>query len=255
MHAQIAGTFDGREVARFVVRVHARQKVLQHGLGARGARLNAQSAHIGRLKAQFSQCGNWNIPRVGARCQALAVGMAVVPRRALASHAGQPGAQIGGEHAIRLAGLGQHLATFKNHVVFDPHPRPGLGGKRGLNGCVTLQSLGLVVVGSKYCISLQGCGQAGNLVRGDRVASDQPCVRLAGELAHISIQLGHAGLDELHPPVLAGQGVQDAAVKHKHAMHLGAALQGERERGVVGGAQVAPEPDQSSGVNGLHACR
>ena len=88
-----------------------------------------------------------------------------------------------------------------------------------------------------------------------RVASDQPCVRLAGELAHISIQLGHAGLDELHPPVLAGQGVQDAAVKHKHAMHLGAALQGERERGVVGGAQVAPEPDQSSGVNGLHACR
>ena len=255
MHAQVAWALDGGKVARLIVGVHARQKVFEHGLRARGARRNAQRAKIGGLKPDVGQGGHGHVKARRACGQTLAVAVAVVARRARVAHARQPSAQVGRKHAIGLAGLGEHLAPLKNHVVFDADPGHAMGCQRALHLGVSRQRGGLVVVGGKHGLGLQACGQAGNFVRRYRVAHDQASPGISRQGAQISVKLHQTGLDKFDPPVGARQGVQDVAVKHKNAMHLGAGLQRQGERGIVAGAQIAPKPDESGGVSVFHACR
>ena len=151
--------------------------------------------------------------------------------------------------------MGKHFAPLKNHVVFDADPGHAIGCQRGLHLGVTRQRGGFVVVGGKHGLGLQACGQTGDVVRSLRVVHDQTCACFARQRAQVGVKFHQAGLDKFDPPVGARQGVQNAAVKHKHAMHLGAGLQRQGERGVVAGAQVAPKPDESGGVSVFHACR
>jgi hypothetical protein len=58
-------------------------------------------------------------------------------------------------------------------------------------------------------------------------------------------------MDEFHAPILPGQAGQNVGVEHEHGMHLSALPQGVVERGLIVGAQVAPEPDQAIGKLGL----
>ena len=255
VHAQIARALDRRKVARFVVVFHARHKVFEHRLGARCPGRNAQCPQIGRLKPDVRQRGNGPITGGGTRSQATAVGVAVMARWATVAHLRQPGAQVGRKHAVGLAGLGQHLAPLENDMVFDAPPVHTLRGQSACHPCVTCQCSGLVVVGGKHGLGLQAGRQVGDFFRCHRVAHDQARLCLAGQGPQIGVQFHQAGLDKFDAPVSAGQAVQNAAVQHKHAMHLGARLQRKGERGVVGGAQIAPKPDQSGGVSGFHACR
>ena len=79
--------------------------------------------------------------------------------------------------------------------------------------------------------------------------------------AQFGVQLQHAGVDELHPPVGAGQRIEDLGVEHEHAPDLPALFERMVQRCVVLHPQVAPEPHQAAvvachgkllGEGGLH---
>jgi hypothetical protein len=65
------------------------------------------------------------------------------------------------------------------------------------------------------------------------------------------MQLQHAGVDELHAPVLpTGQGIQNFGVENKGALHPLKAAQCMVERGMVITAQIAPQPHQGGSSHG-----
>ena len=90
------------------------------------------------------------------------------------------------------------------------------------------------------------------LVHVARPANDrEPALRVATQGAQRGIQFLQRREDELHPPVPAGQAVQNLPVQHEGAVHLLALRQRPVQGGVVRGAQVAAEPDKAAGVRRL----
>ena len=59
-------------------------------------------------------------------------------------------------------------------------------------------------------------------------------------------------MDEVHPPVAAGQGVQNFLVEDKHTPYLAATAQRVVQRRMGMCPQIAPEPDQTIVKNSLH---
>ena len=75
---------------------------------------------------------------------------------------------------------------------------------------------------------------------------------MAAQLTQVCVQLHQRFTDELHAPVGTGQGGEDVVVEDEHAMHLPALAQRMVEGGMVGQAQVAPQPDQAHRVRRWH---
>ena len=255
MHAQVAGPLDGGKVARLLVGAHARRKVGQQRLRTGRAGQDAQGLQIGRFKADVLQAGR----RLGqggrARRQGAAQGAAVVLGYQRLAHAGQPGAQIGRENAIGLAGLGQNFLALKDHMVFHAAPGDALARQRSLHLGVTRQGLRLIVVGAVDGMHAQFGGQLGDFIDGPAMAHDQPRAGMARQRAQLGVQTRQRTHNELHAPVGPGQGVQDVAVQHKDAVQARARLQGGGQGGVVFQAQVAAQPHQCAAISVLHACR
>jgi hypothetical protein len=95
----------------------------------------------------------------------------------------------------------------------------------------------------------------GNLVAGAAVHGDEARPRLARQRAQRLVQLHQRLADELHPPVLPRQAVQDVGVEHEGAMHLAATAQRVVQGGVVVHAQVPPKPHESCWIGLFHRLR
>jgi hypothetical protein len=93
-----------------------------------------------------------------------------------------------------------------------------------------------IVIGTRSSTSLRFGRSSGASLLPERV---QGLVQLDQRLSY-----------ELHPPVLAGQGVEDGPVEHEHRMHLAAGAQGVVEGSVVLRPQVAAEPQDQGGRHG-----
>ena len=79
---------------------------------------------------------------------------------------------------------------------------------------------------------------------------------LPGQLLQALVQLQHAGVDELNPPVAArGQGIQDVGIKDKGAIHPGKTAQCVVEGAMVIAAQIAAQPDKRGRRGGGHTKR
>ena len=66
-----------------------------------------------------------------------------------------PGAHVGGEHAVRLGHLGQHLPVFKNHVVFKQAQFSSLCHELLSHQFVTANGLRLIVARSENRLRAQ----------------------------------------------------------------------------------------------------
>jgi len=70
----------------------------------------------------------------------------------------------------------------------------------------------------------------------------------AADGLQLGVELHQRFPDEFHPPVDAGEGVQNRPVEHENAHHLPAAPQGLIERRVVVHAKVAAKPHEPFGI-------
>ena len=171
----------------------------------------------------------------------------------------QPGAFVGGKHAVRLALLGQHLVFFQQHLVFviaegDACRVQCLGGL-----LVPGDGGRLIVAVGQHFLHAQLLRQLHDARHGRAVAHDQPAAghaMLPGQLLQALVQLQHAGVDELNPPVAArGQGIQDVGIKDKCAIHPGKTAQCVVEGAMVIAAQIAAQPDKRGRRGGWHTKR
>ena len=152
----------------------------------------------------------------------------------------QPGVFVGREHAIRGAALCEHLAAFKHHMVFAAVPSDAMFQELLLHSRVASQGLWFIVVVGEHGLYAQLSGQGGNFIASHTVHHPQPTPLGAQSLAQ-SLQ---ALVNELHPPVAAGQGIQYLAIEHEHAVHLTRRLQGVKQCCVVIQTQIAPKPHE-----------
>jgi hypothetical protein len=65
---------------------------------------------------------------------------------------------------------------------------------------------------------------------------------LGAQGAQLFVQVHQAVVNELHPPILPGQSIQNFAVKHEHAPHVVGAAQRVVQGGVVAGTQITAKP-------------
>ena len=143
--------------------------------------------------------------------------------------------------------MGQHLAAFEHHMVFEALKGNACIGQGANHLGVPCQGLGLVVMVGEHRLHAQLNRQFHDLVHSLAMAHQQACISLGGPLTPSSIQLGNRRVDEGHAAVLGLQFAQNGGVKHKRAVHMVAVAQGVAERGVVVQAQIASEPDQNAG--------
>ena len=171
-------------------------------------------------------------------------------------HLFEPGIFVGRENAVGLAGLGQQLAAFKHHMVFEAVKAHALGRQTGRYLGVAGNSLRLVVVVGEHRLNTQRQRLLHHGAAGLVVQHDQPgpghTVRQC-QRRQCGVQLDQAMPDELDAPVRARQPVQNLAVKDKQTKHLPAGAQGVVQGGVVVRAQVAAKPDQTAFVRFVHA--
>jgi len=119
------------------------------------------------------------------------------------------------------------------------------------------QRIGLVVVVGVHRLHMQVSGQLRHGLRCVAVAHQQAhaldAVR-GGQRAQLRLQPEQAVADELDAAISARQRIEDVAVEHKRTPHPPGRAQCVVQRGVVVGAQVAPQPDQGA-VEWLGASR
>ena len=252
MHAQIAGPLDGREVARVFVCIDTRQKVVQQGLGTRLAGRDFQDFEVGGLKPDVLQAGHRFGQIVGARRQALGQWGHVKSLQVFRGDFFQPGVFVRGKDAEGLGHLGQHFVALKDHMVLEGVQHDAVVSQMAAYLNVARQRLGLVVVVGKHRLGLQVLGQFDDFVLGHPVSHDQARLGVSSQFAQLGIDFDQRFPDEFHPAVGAGQGVQYCGVKHKHHMHALAMLQGLVQGRMVGHAQVASQPDQTTRKRGFH---
>ena len=75
----------------------------------------------------------------------------------------------------------------------------------------------------------------------------------AAERFECRLQLDDGVPDELDATIGAvGERIEDLGIEHEHAPDRACLLQGVIQRGVIVGAQIAPEPHQRAVVAGTH---
>ena len=231
-----------------MVAVHPLEELGKQGFTAADPSRNLQAGQVAGGKAQRLQRGDALLVGHGSCRQRLGVALYRVSAEVERIHLAQPGVLVGGEHAERGAALGQQFIPLEDAVVLEAVPGAAPGLQRGMHLGVPHEGLGLVVMVGKHRLNAQCLGQRRDGGARGIVQHDQPglAVRLGGrQVTQPPIQLLHAGVDEVHPPVAAGQGVQNLLVEDKHAPHLPALAQRVVERRMVVCPQVAAEPDQT----------
>ena len=166
-------------------------------------------------------------------------------------HLLEPGVLVGREHAVGIAGLRQHLAALQNGVVLEGVKGPSGNGQPGAHQAIARQGLGLVVVVGKNSLGTQAVCQCGHRLCGHRVQHDQSAAWVGRQRSQHPIKLLQRLPDELHAPIGPRQRVQNFMVKNKDAMHLLALGERPVQGCMIGGAQIAAEPDESGGVGRL----
>ncbi|MCY1530411.1 hypothetical protein D9M68_655960 [compost metagenome] len=263
VHAEVAGPFDGRVVAGLVVAVDALHEILEELVRALFAGRHLELCGVDGLEVDVGQAWNGRIPfaahRAGQGAQRGRVPGHRVGLELETVNLLEPSVLVGREDAECVARLRQHLAALEDHVVLVPMEHDAFMGQ--LTQHVRIARVGgrFVVVVGEHGLHLQLPGQGGDCIPRARVAHDQSGgfgAVLATHRPQPGIQL-HKGLPyEGHPPVggqtARQQRLQDVGVQDEHTPHLTTAFEGVVERGVVFGAQVAPEPHQAF-VVGVHA--
>ena len=167
-------------------------------------------------------------------------------------HFFEPGIFVGREDRKRRQALGQHLVARKNAVVFAAQQHAAIGLETAGHLRIARQSGRFVIVIAEDGASPQLAGQRRNDLLRQAASGDEACLRAACGVANGFVQLGHALADELYPAVGVGQGGEDAVVENKDAIQRFAVLRSMVEGGVIGQAQVAPEPYQAHRVKRSH---
>jgi len=121
------------------------------------------------------------------------------------------------------------------------HARVGQGAE---HLGVPREGVWFVVAVGKNGLHVQFVRQRRNFIDRGGVPHDQP----AAERLQLGVELLQRFPDEFHPPVDAGEGVQNRPVEHENAHHLPAGPQGLVERCVVVHAQVAAKPHEPFGI-------
>jgi hypothetical protein len=120
--------------------------------------------------------------------------------------------------------------------------------RRALDRVVALAGGRLVVLVGEDRVHAERGGEARDRVARAVVAHDE----VAAPGAQPGLQLGHAAVDEFHPPVGARrERIEDFAVEDEGAVDAPGRAQRVVEPGVVVAAQVAAEPEKR-GVVRLH---
>ena len=253
---QIAGPLGARKVARLAVAVQPGQEVVQQGLRARHPGRHLQVRH--GLEIHFGQGGHGRGPRPAGRTQGRRrrgqvpgvalhrVGLQVKGLQLL-----EPGAFVGRKHAVWRVIARHHLAALKDHMVFEGVQHDAVIAQAASHGRIPSQGRRLIVVVGVDVLHPQLRRQLRDFNPAGPVPDDQShLLRVRypggqGQLSQRLVQLHQRFADERHPPVLAGQRVQDVGVEHESAPHLAAAFQGVEEGGVVGVTQITPKPHQT----------
>ena len=118
---------------------------------------------------------------------------------------------------------------------------------------VALLGVGLVVVIGKNGLHAQLLRQRRNGLHRIALQHQQAHAVVpvgAAQGAQLLVHIQQCGLNEFHPPVGPGQGIQNRAVEHKHTPHALAVLEGVVQRRVVFCAHVAAQPHQARRVRG-----
>ena len=107
----------------------------------------------------------------------------------------------------------------------------------------------------KHRLHTQGPGQRNDFLAGVAMAHQQTRRGVAAGQAQLCIEVDKGVADELHPPVRAGQGIEDLAVENEGAVNPPAGVQRERQGCVVVDAQITTEPHQATGKFFFHSDR
>ena len=244
VHGQVRWPFQCGKVARHVVAGRARQEILEQFAGARHAGRNRQFGQVAGLETQLLQGRQRRRRDSARRRQAGRVRFDVERRQAarFGAHFLQPCILVWRIDGVGFLREGHHFVFFKDHLILETEPQARVLRQRGGHCGVAGDGLRFVVVVGKDGVGLQLGRQAGNGLGRIGVQHDQ----VAAQCAQFGRQFGHAGVDEVDAAVTPRQGGQDGAVIDKYTMHGLALAQGVVQRGMIKGAQVAPEPYQGS---------
>ncbi|GAB1459496.1 hypothetical protein MASR2M50_12700 [Thauera sp.] len=243
---QVADALHRGKVARALVALDARGKVVEQALAAAHADRHGELGEVGGFEADVGEAGQGL--GGGLRRQVCGVLFHWIRAHLEVVDLLQPGVLVGREHAVGLARLGEHLVALEDHLVLEVLVADAGLGERLRHPAVAHDGVGLVVAGGEDLVDTELRRQARDLVLGAAVANDHPATGAARGARHgveRRIQLDQAGVDELDAAVVARrQGVEDRGIEDEGAMHTFGKAQAMVKRGVVEAAQVAAEPDE-----------
>jgi hypothetical protein len=136
-------------------------------------------------------------------------------------------------------------------MVLEGMQRDAVRRQAGAHLLVTLERDRVLVMVGEHRLHTQPDRQCRDFLAGNAVQRDE-AAPLAGQRSQVGIQRRSGFPDELEPSVGPRQLVEDGAVEHEHAMDGARCPQDLGQRGVVHGAQVAPEPHQRRGIDCVH---
>ena len=208
VHPKVTGAFDSWEIARGVILVDTRKKIVKQPQAATAASCDVERREIGRGKPHVRQGGHRRAENLGSRCQRASVARHRVGLEVEAVHFFKPGVLVRREDAVRLATQRQDFRAFKNHVVLEAVKSLALQRQCSGHFGVARQRLGFIVVIGEHGICRQRLGQRGHSLRRPGMLDDQAGVghaMLHRQLAQLLVQIHQRLPDELHPAVCAWQ--------------------------------------------------
>ena len=134
-----------------------------------------------------------------------------------------PGAQVGGEHAVRPPLLRQHFVALEQYLVLVVTEGNSLRLQSERHLLVAGDGIRLIIAVGEYFAYPQLDRQADDAVDRGAVADDQSAPLRAifqRQLLQAPVQFMHAVEDEFDPPIATGrQCIEDVGVKNEGAEH------------------------------------
>jgi len=248
MGGQVGDPLHRRKIARTLVAVDPATEIVEQRPPAGHPERHAQLGEIARLETERGKIGHTLAGQPGSQTGSVFLHRVGADEKSIELF--QPGVLVRGEHAERLAHLGEHLVPLENHLILEIDEADALVGQGLCNPAVTLDGGRLVIAVGKHLVDPDLPGQLRNHLHRPAMAHQQPgprAARRARQRIERVIELAHAVPDKLHPAVLSPrQGIKDVAVEHKHAIHALRIAQRVVQSSVIEVAKVAAEPYQCS---------
>ena len=261
MDAEVARPLDRRVLARRRVVVDALEEVGEQGLRGVAAAVHLERVEVGLDEAEPRQGRQRGVAARRRRREGCGVALDGIGLHEEVVELGEPRGPVRREHAVRLAAAGQHLAALEDHVVLRRVQGDAAIGEGAARARVAGERVRVVVVIGEHRLDVKLDREGDDLVGAVAVANQEANVRHAVRRAEPG-QVGGEGVDalddELDATIGARQLVEDRAVVDERAPDLARRPQRVIERGVVGDAQVAAEPDQrrvEGLLHGRQVCR